>query len=125
MFLPFNLKPVKETAMTNKAKRIAALNDLCRTAMGAAGRLVVTPGISSLPLVDDRSSVFEKVQKFEDFSAGNNPYGERDFGAFDHAGHKVFWKIDYYDPTFSQGSEDPADPKKTARVLTIMLAEEY
>jgi hypothetical protein len=110
--------------MTDKTKRIASLNDLCRTAMGVAGRLVVTQGIASLPRAD-QSAIVEKVQKFEDFSADNNPYGERDFGAFDHAGRKVFWKIDYYDPTFSQGSEDPADPKKTARVLTILLAEEW
>ena len=37
----------------------------------------------------------------------------------------VFWKIDAYDRTLEFGSDDPADPSVTRRVLTIMLASEY
>jgi len=40
-------------------------------------------------------------------------------------GEKLFWKIDYFDLAGEFGSEDPTDPKKTLRVLTVMLAEEY
>jgi len=108
----------------SNTKKIAELNDLCRTAMGVAGRLVQTAGISALPM-QDQSAIREKVETFATFTPDNDPYGERDFGAFDHNGHKIFWKIDYYDTTLTKGSEDPSDPKQTVRVLTILLASEY
>lgn len=105
-------------------KRIAELNDLARTAMGIASRLIQTPGINALPL-PDQSRIREKVETFDAFTEGNNPHGERDFGSFDHDGQKIFWKIDYYDQNYEYGSEDPSDTAQTRRVLTIMLAEEY
>jgi hypothetical protein len=105
-------------------KRIAALNDLCRTAMGITGRLVQTPGICALPL-RDQSAIRERVELFDAFTPDNDPHQEHDFGSFDHAGESIVWKIDYYDPTLIYGSEDPSDPRLTVRVLTIMLADEY
>ncbi len=105
-------------------KKIAELNDLCRKSMGVTCRLVQTLGINAMP-EKDQSEIREKVELFNDFSEDNDPYGEHDFGAFDHNGEKIFWKIDYYDPDLKYGSEDPSDPNQTARVLTIMLANEY
>jgi hypothetical protein len=111
--------------MTNDTTaKIAALNDLCRRAMGIAGRLYQTSGISALPAAD-QSAIRQKVETFNDFTTDNDPYAERDFGAFEHNGERIFWKIDYYDSTLTNGSEDPSDPKQTVRVLTIMLASEY
>ena len=106
-------------------ERIAKLNDLCRTAMGVAGRLVQTAGISALP-PPVQSAIREKVERFSDFSADNDPHGERDFGAFTVPGvpENIFWKIDYYAPDLVHGSENPTDPQQTVRVLTIMLASE-
>ena len=94
---------------------IAALNDLCRRAMGIAGRL----------MLGDQSAIRERVELFDAFTPDNDPHQERDFGSFDQAGQTIFWKIDYYDPTLTYGSEDPSDPRQTVRVLTIMLAAEY
>jgi hypothetical protein len=65
------------------------------------------------------------VRGFAKFEPANDPYGEHDFGAVDVAGQKFFWKIDYYDSKMEFGSDDPADPAKTTRVLTIMRADEY
>ena len=42
-----------------------------------------------------------------------------------HDAERIFWKIDYYDPSLDFGSEIPSDPAQTVRVLTIMLASEY
>jgi hypothetical protein len=110
--------------MTDNTARIAQLNDLCRTAMGVAGRLVQTAGISALP-PQDQSAIRENVERFSDFNPDNDPHGERDFGKIQHGGESVFWKIDYYAPDLMHGSEDPSDPQQTVRVLTIMLASEY
>jgi hypothetical protein len=108
----------------SKTRVIAFLNDLCRKAMGIAGRVLQTAGISALPQAD-QSAIREKVENFSAFTTDNDPHGERDFGAFEHNGKRIFWKIDYYDTTLTEGSEDPSDPKQTVRVLTIMLASEY
>ena len=57
--------------------------------------------------------------------AHNDPDGFHDFGVLTVDETKVFWKIDYYDPNFDMGSEDPLDVEKTARVLTVMLPYEW
>lgn len=110
--------------MSPASKRIAHLNDILRTTF-LTGKVVLTEGIVGLGEMA-RSQVIEAVQGFADFTSDNDPYGEHDFGCIDitDAG-KVFWKIDYYDPSYQFGSDDPADPAKTRRVLTIMLASEY
>ena len=114
---------------TDSTTKIRELNDLCRKAMGVAGRVVQTQGISALP-PDVQSAIREKVELFADFTPDNDPHGEHDFGAFDFKGERIFWKIDYYDRAsfgtgHDYGSENPADPATTLRVLTIMLASEY
>jgi hypothetical protein len=36
----------------------------------------------------------------------------------------VLFKIDQYDRDLTGGSEDPADPQATPRMMTVLLAEE-
>ncbi len=108
---------------TSQTERIRELNDIFRTTW-LTGKVVMTNGVRSLAEAT-QSRVVEAVQSFTAFTADNDPHGEHDFGAVTVDGCKVFWKIDYYDPTLQYGSEDPANPAVTKRVLTIMLAEEY
>ena len=109
--------------MNDKAKRIQQLNDAFRTTF-QNGKVTMTCGVDALP-PEIQSAVMFKVRTFSDFTPDNDPHKEHDFGNFDLAGEKFFWKIDYYDAHMQHGSEDPSDPSKTARVLTLMLAEEY
>jgi Protein of unknown function (DUF3768) len=118
-------KKERKPAMSDTTtRRIAELNDLCRKAPGIGGKLFQTNGIDALPPAD-QSAIREKVERFDAFSPDNDPHEERDFGAFEHNGERIFWKIDYYDRSMTKGSEDPSDPGQTVRLLTIMLASEY
>ncbi|KUO64197.1 MAG: hypothetical protein APF80_17415 [Alphaproteobacteria bacterium BRH_c36] len=109
--------------MSEKTSRIRELNDQFRRTF-TGGRVVTTIGVNSLP-TDMMVRALEKVKEFSDFTDDNDPWGEHDFGSFEHDGQKFFFKLDYYDNNLEFGSEDPSDPVQTTRVLTVMLAEEY
>jgi hypothetical protein len=111
--------------MTQQAHhhRIRVLNDNFRATF-IGGQVYLTAGVSELSM-DRKAQALLAVQSFKDFTTDNDPHGEHDFGSFEIAGDKLFWKIDYYDLDCRYGAEDPGDPEKTTRVLTIMLAEEY
>ena len=100
---------------------IAALNDHARQSFRGC-HLKITQGIQTL---EDVNTVLRQVQQFDAFTTSNDPYGERDFGSFRYAAETIFWKFDYYDVDLQMHSPDPSDPTVTARVLTIMLADEY
>ena len=135
---PVNADEVGEIER-GRREATAALNDLARTAMGVACRLVATQGILALPQAD-QSRLRELVETYDVWGDDNDPYAERDFGviykargigwtttkpADDDILERVLWKIDYYDLTLKWGSEAPWNSAVTARVLTIMLGSEY
>ena len=103
--------------------KIAALNDAFRTTL-TGGTVLLTVGVQELPDMV-KAAAIRKVVEFDDFNEDNDPYDEHDFGGFELCNRRFFWKIDYFDERSEFGSEDPADPEKTTRVLTIMLADEY
>ena len=99
------------TATIHTAQRIKELNDAFRRT-GDGGRILFTAGVSELGVAFSHQ-VLALVRRFDAFTPDNDPHGEHDFGSFTHQGHKLFWKIDYYDAACEFGSEDPADPTKT------------
>ena len=112
------------TSPSSSASAIRNLNDAMRRAGPSCGRWMMTDGVVAEG-PEFMLLAIRAVQAFAAFTPDNDPYGEHDFGAFDLAGQRLFWKIDYYDRDLRCGSENPADPGVTSRVLTIMLASEY
>jgi hypothetical protein len=111
------------TCTQEKKARIRELNDQLRRTL-TGGRIMMTSGVEALgPLVV--AQLLDRLRQYDQFDEGNDPYGEHDFGAFDHDGQRFFWKVDCYDPAMEFHSDDASDPDKTVRILTLMLACEY
>lgn len=108
---------------SERSKRIRELNDTFRAGRGP-GRVALTQGVLALPR-GELVQLMQRIQSFTDFSPDNDPHGEHDFGAMEHCGQRIFWKIDYYDRALQFGSPDPSVADVTTRVMTVMLASEY
>lgn len=114
---------------SDKTATTARQNDAFRAGMVVGGcpfpgTVVVTSGVS------DRGRDFVTnaimAAAFDTaFSEDNDPWGTHDFGTVTVQGEKLYWKIDYFDAAREYGSDDPSDPAKTHRVLTILFPSEY
>jgi len=111
--------------VTSKVEQIRTLNDRLRQNLDSGVETaVITTGVAALG--DEAvARIVKTIAVYDDFCHENDPHGEHDFGAFEADGQVIFFKIDYFDPTLTCHSTDPADSNVTHRVITIMLAEEY
>ena len=114
---------------TARAERIAELNDQLRKNPldRSLGQVLISSGIVAGG-ADFQAKVLTAVARMQrgDFTEGNDSYGERDFNSFAVDAGLCFFKIDYYAKSdLCAPSDDPADPEKTERILTVMLADEY
>lgn len=103
--------------------QIRALNDRARQSFTGC-RVAITAGIAALGH-DAVYAIFDLIKAYDEFTPDNDPYAEHDFGSFHFQERQIFWKIDYFDLDYTMHSPDPSDETVTARVLTVMLAEEY
>ena len=125
---------MSETLVTGafKGATVAQQNDRFRTTWGldpsVPGRTVITSGVDALS-VAAKLAITRAVAAFSDFTPDNDPFGTRDFGAFEVEDEgrtvRLYWKIDLYDVDYRFGSEAPDDPARTRRLLTILLPEEW
>jgi uncharacterized protein DUF3768 len=109
--------------MKPTTQRIRALNDDLRRNL-PRGHAVMTTGIAALG-PEAVARIIKTISVYDDFCHATDPYEEHDFGSFEADGHKIFFKIDYFDKDLTYHSPDPSDPSVTKRIITIMLAEEY
>jgi hypothetical protein len=109
--------------MTTKTEQIRTLNDRLRQNF-SEGTAVMTCGVAALG-AEAVARIVKTIAVYDNFCNANDPHEEHDFGAFEADGHKIFFKIDYYDKSLTYHSPDAADRSVTERVITVMLAEEY
>ena len=85
---------------------------------------MITSGIQALG-TEGVAHVLAAVAGFDAFTGDNDPHNEHDCAILTVDGHRVMFKIDYYDRDLTHHSPDPSDPTVTERVMTVMLASEY
>jgi hypothetical protein len=103
----------------DKLIRIREFNDKLRRYF-VGGKVMLTDSVAELPDMVKAAALLFMAQ-YHNFTTQNDPYGEHDFGAFELCNRRFFWKVDCLTIDSQSASEDPADPSKTQRVLTLML----
>ncbi|MGB3246163.1 MAG: DUF3768 domain-containing protein [Sulfitobacter sp.] len=111
---------------------IAKQNDAFRTSLTGSveapgvlpGKLVMTAGIAAQS-DEFRAALIEALVAFDAFDMDSDPYGLHEMGVLKIEGERVWFKFDLFDENFEYGSEAPADPARTCRVLTLLFPSEY
>jgi len=81
--------------MTTTTEAIRTLNDELRQNL-SAGTALIRAGVAALG-AEAVARIVKTIAVYDDFCHANDPYEEHDFGSFEADGHKIFFKIDYYD----------------------------
>ena len=102
---------------------IGRLNDRCRQGLDRAAKVMMTSSCLAAFTEDGTSALAVQIGIVDALRRCTfDPRDrERNRGEFEFRGQTVYFSIDYYDLAREYGSEDPADPAKTRRVLMMML----
>jgi hypothetical protein len=121
--------PFHHPASLSRAETIARLNDRARLGLDRTSKTMFSRAcLATFCDGDTRCALVaqaELVDAMRQHLFTDDAHRERDFGEMVFRNHRVWFKIDYYDPGLDYGSEDPADANQTVRVITIMLPEDY
>lgn len=113
---------------TSREETIAHLNDRVRLGQDPTARMLITRACLATFASEDTGDGLRAqvglVRAVRAFQFSGAEAAERNRGSFRFQGSEVFFAIDYYDRELTYGSEDPADPDVTTRVLTIMVRED-
>jgi hypothetical protein len=116
---------------TRLGRIVAGNRTICRAAVGVNkptrnSSFALVPTARSAPAAGTpnscgdtsrlKSAIREAVENFDAFTPDNDPYGERDFGAFEHNGDRIFWKIAAPWPLPAAAKMAPS-PRATNKVL--------
>lgn len=118
----------EQHAGLSRRETLAHLNDRCRLGLDRAARTVITR--TCLATFGKGNAATELAAWAAILAAirairfSDDDRTERDRGEIEFEGETVFFAIDAYDLDLHYGSEDPADPAVTRRVMTIMLRED-
>ncbi len=110
--------------LDDRTQRIRELNDQLRQDP-RQGKLMITNDVTAIAYEYGLAAILKAIRMNSEFTEDNDPHGEHDFGSIKLGPATVWWKIDYYDRACKEGSEDPANPSLTTRVMTIMTPSEY
>ena len=108
-----------------KTAKIRELNDDLRINGHVRNGRVVAVGSIVQADAELRNKACAVMRQFKNFTPGDDPYGQHDFGAFTVDGERFMFKIDYYSLDEQHASEHPEDQNVTMRVLSLFFAEDY
>jgi hypothetical protein len=102
------------------AEKIRKLNDLARLKINNC-LIITSDGVDDL---DSYDIIMQSIATY-DFTEHKDPDDLHDFGVVWVEDQAVFWDIQCFEKDLRTPAVDPSNTATTARVLSIMLDEEY